>query len=269
MILVLPHDAAAFLSVPFRPLIACALLQTGGVSALLAAAALAVLLIAALTATTWRYARVNQASIAALHALAEHLRHQGQLIGEELVVMRQQLDLMRHQWDDERRGRLEFWLTAVDDEELRMPFKPPFGSKRNTYVSGWVLESWNPSSHLVRLLECTIRHAETGIEEQVSGIRLIRAETAWVLPLTEILTGMLGRINDVRDQGNWKRLTETPVTLQITLRFQGNDGQEHSLSHNYDAQLGGGWERFELILTPQGSPATPGTATLIGSAIHG
>ena len=78
--------------------------------------------------------------------------------------------------------------------------------------------------------------------------------------------------------------SSTPLYVQLAalLRSQIEDGtitkrlpsaktlsQEHSVSHNYDAQLGGGWERFELILTPQGSAATPGAASLIGSATHG
>ena len=269
MILLLPHFASALPLSPLPSLAACALAQTGGSFPALLLGSVAVLLIAALAATAWWYARINQSSIATLHTLGEHLRHQSRLIGEELLVMRQQLDLMRHQWEQERRGRMEFWLTAVDDEELRMPFKPPFGSKRNTSVSGWLLEAWNPSSHLVRLLECTLRHAETGIEEEVAGIRLIRAETAWVLPLTEILIGLLGRISDLRDQGNWKRLTERPVTLQITLRFQGNDGEEQQVTQDYDAQLGGGWERFELMLAKQQSSDTRRASPLLGSGTHG
>lgn len=270
MILLPPHDAVTLLALAVRPWTAGVLLQTGGPAVTLLLGSAAALLIAALTGTAWWYARINQASIAALHTLAEHLRQQSQLIGEELVVMRQQMELMRHQWEDERRGRLEFWLTAVDDEELRMPFKPPFGSKRNTYISGWILEAWNPSLHLVRLLECTIRHAETGIEEQAAGIRLIRSEASWVLPLTEILIDLLGRINDVRDQGNWKRLMESPVTLHITLRFQGNDGEEQQVTHAYTAQFGGGWERFELALTQPGRQAAPNKAAFaIGSGTHG
>lgn len=265
MMVVFTHDAAAFPALPFRPVAGLALLLAGGASATVVLGVAAALLIAALTGTAWWYARVNQTSIAALHTLAEHLRRQSQLIGEELVVMRQQLDLMRHQWEEGRRGRLEFWLTAVDDEEMRMPFKPPFGSKRSTYVSGWILEAWNPSLHLVRLLECTIRHEDTGIAEQAAGIRLIRSETAWVLPLTEILMRLLGRINEQRDQGNWKRLMENPVALQITLRFQGNDGEEFSAAHAYDVQLGGGWERFDLMLTPQRRTAP----FALGSGTHG
>jgi hypothetical protein len=81
---------------------------------------------------------------------------------------------------------------------------------------------------------------------------------------------MLGRINDMRDQGNWKRLIESPVTLEITLRFQGNDGEEHSVAHAYTAQLGGGWERFEMTLTKLGRPSSPNrTAVTAGSGTHG
>lgn len=218
---------------------------------------LASLLIGALAASAWWYARVNQASIAALQDLAGQLRNQSRLIGDELLVMRRQLDLMRHQWEQERKGRLEFWLTAVDDEDVRMPFKPPFGSKRNTMVSGWILEAWNPSNHLVRLVECTLLDLDSGIRDQAAAIRLIHAEEAWVLPLTERLLWLAGQVSEVRHQGNWKKLLEQPLSIEIAMRFLGNDGVEQCLSQRYQVQLAGGWERFDLrIAGPGGSLAT-------------